>query len=231
MKKIMWIISIIPLVITSVVLQMMPDSVPMHYNISGEIDRWGSKYENFIFPIIIIAVTLFWQLLISYCEKKSANTAFDKEKVETALNAKILKIVGISTNVVFSIMQCFILYNAYIAAETNATYSHFDLVTVTCILMGVLFIVLGNFIPKSKRNSTVGFRVEWSMYNDITWMKSNRFCAVAFILVGLLTIVTTVFVNSITAVILMLGYLLVAVVITLIYSHKVYSAEVSKSNT
>ena len=45
----MWIISFIALAGTAIVLPYMPDSVPMHYDMSGNIDRWGSKYENMIF--------------------------------------------------------------------------------------------------------------------------------------------------------------------------------------
>ena len=59
MKKNMWILSIISIVLTAVALQFMPDLVPIHYNVAGEIDRWGSKYENFIFPILIIVFALF----------------------------------------------------------------------------------------------------------------------------------------------------------------------------
>ena len=43
---------------------LMNDIVPTHYNINGDIDRWGSKYENFIFPAIIIAFYLFWIIYI-----------------------------------------------------------------------------------------------------------------------------------------------------------------------
>ena len=50
MKRIMWAISVISLAGTAVVLQFMPEKVPMHYDLAGNIDRWGSKYENLIFP-------------------------------------------------------------------------------------------------------------------------------------------------------------------------------------
>lgn len=70
MKKKMWIVTIIPLIVTLVVLRFMPDSVPMHYDVMGEIDRWGSKYENLIFPIIIIAMTFFGKYLFRILKKK-----------------------------------------------------------------------------------------------------------------------------------------------------------------
>lgn len=51
MKKIMWIVAMIPVVVTSVVLQFMPDVIPMHHDLEGNTDRWGSKTESLIFPI------------------------------------------------------------------------------------------------------------------------------------------------------------------------------------
>lgn len=230
MKKIMWFISIIPLFITVIMLQFIPDLVPMHYDFSGKIDRWGSKYEELIFPLIILVMALFWQLFILYFERKARNTKLDKERAEAVSNAKVLKVVAISIAVMFGIMQGFSLYGAYIEANTNATHSYVDIGKVSCILLGVLFIVIGNFMPKTRKNRTVGVRVRWSMYNDITWMKSNRFGAVALIVAGLLTIVTAIFVNSMMAVLLLLGYLLAATAVTLIYAHKVYLVEISKEN-
>ena len=73
MKKIMWIVAMIPVVVTSVVLQFMPDIIPMHHDLEGNTDRWGSKTESFIFPVIILFITLFWHLLIYVFEKKSKN--------------------------------------------------------------------------------------------------------------------------------------------------------------
>lgn len=225
LKKAMWIISIIPLIITMVILRNMPDSVPMHYDMSGKIDRWGSKYENLIFPVLILLFTLFWHMLVLYFEKKARKTDVDKERAEAESNAVMLKIVAISMAVMFGVMQCFILYGAYIETKTNASHSAVDIGAVSCILSGVLFIVLGNFMPKAKLNSLVGFRVSWSMYNDTTWRKSNRFGAVALMAVGVLTIITALFADSTITVFLMLAYLLTVSAIMLVYAHKVYVEE------
>lgn len=68
-EKVMWIVAMIPVVVTSVVLQFMPDIIPMHHDLEGNTDRWGSKTESFIFPVIILFITLFWHLLIYVFEK------------------------------------------------------------------------------------------------------------------------------------------------------------------
>ena len=61
----MWIISFIALAGTAIVLQFMPDQVPMHYDAVGNIDRWESKYENLIFPVFILAMAAIGAVILA----------------------------------------------------------------------------------------------------------------------------------------------------------------------
>ena len=54
MRKALWILTALPIIATAFVLQFMPDRIPAHYDFSGEIDRWGSKYELRQHRIIIV---------------------------------------------------------------------------------------------------------------------------------------------------------------------------------
>lgn len=228
MKKIMWIVAIIPVVVTSVILQFMPEVIPMHYDMEGNADRWGSKTESLIFPVIILLTTLFWHLLINAFEKKSITTKTEKEQMEAKSSAKVLCIVGLSQAIMFGIMHYFILYSSWMQAETGGLQTTIDIAKVSCILLGIMFIVLGNFMTKAKRNSVVGLRTVWSMYNDDTWRKSNRFGAICIIVTGLLTIITTIYTSGNISTIFMLVYLLLATVVAVIYSKKVYDKEINK---
>lgn len=231
MKKLIWIVSFIPLIGTALVLLFMPDSVPMHYDSAGNIDRWGSKYENLIFPIIILAMTLLWALFIGYYEKKADRANDEKESAGARTNAKVIGIVGLSVTVMFTVMQGFILYEAYTGAVSNAERQTVDIGKVSCILLGIVLIVLGNFMTKTRINGVAGFRISWSMYNDNTWRKSNRFGAFAIMVAGVLTIITAVLMkNSFIATMVMLGYILIASVMTVIYSHRVYVRERESEN-
>lgn len=163
MKKIMWIVAMIPVVVTSVVLQFMPDIIPMHHDLEGNTDRWGSKTESFIFPVIILFITLFWHLLIYVFEKKSKNANTEKEQMEAKSSAKVLCVVGISQAIMFGIMHYFILYSSWIQANAGGEHAVIDIAKVSCILCGIIFIVLGNFMTKAKRNAVVGVRTVWSI--------------------------------------------------------------------
>lgn len=230
MKKLMWIVSFIPLIVTGIILQFIPDWIPMHYNLNGEVDRWGSKIEQLIFPIAIISITLFWQLMIHHFEKKIKTAKTEKEIAESTSNGKVLCIVGISQAVMFGVMHFFLFYGTCETANSGLDHATVDIAKISCILGGIVFMVLGNFMPKAKKNGAVGVRVAWSMYNGNTWRKSNRFGSIALILAGLLTIATTVFVDGNVSTIMMIIYLILASVVTVIYAKKVFEHEKSLEN-
>ena len=225
MKKIMWCAAMIPVIVTSIVLQFMPDKIPMHHDFAGNTDRWGSKTESFIFPIVIFFVTFFWHLMILAFEKKAGRAETEKEQMEAESNAKFLSVVGISQAVMFGIMHYFIMYSSYRQASLGSTKATVDIAKISCILCGILFIVLGNFMTKVKKNVVAGLRTTWSMYNDNTWRKSNRIGAICLIIAGVLTIVTTVFANGMVSTIFLLVYVLLAAIVAVWYSKKVYDQE------
>lgn len=229
MKKIMWAISFVSLIGTAAALQFMPESVPMHYDAVGNIDRWGSKYENLIFPIIILTMSFIWTLLIGYYEKKALTFTDEKESAAVKSNAKVISVVGMCMAAVFTVMQGFILYGAYDEAVSGASQWTVDIGKVSAILMGIIFIILGKFMTKTRINSAIGVRISWSMYNDNTWRKSNRFGAVAVMIAGILTIITAFLMkNSFGATMITLGYIILASIITVIYVHKVYKKEIAE---
>lgn len=229
MKKIMWAISIIALIGTAIVLQFLPETIPMHHDMAGNIDRWGTRYESLIFPVIILAMSLHWTLFINHYEKKAQKSTDEKEQAGAKTNAKVVGIVGVSMAAMFTIMQGFMLYGSYIGAISGAEKQTVDIGKVSVILMGVIFIVLGNFMTKTRTNGTVGVRISWSMYNDNTWRKSNRFGAVSIMIAGVLTIITAAIMkNSFGATMISLGYLCLATILTVCYARKVYKIEIAE---
>ena len=227
MKKIMWAVSFLSLIGTAIAIAFLPESVPMHYDMAGHIDRWGSRYEALIFPIIILLLSLLWTLLIGYFERKAQKAAEEKERAGAQSNANVLGIAGVSMAVMFTVMQAFMLYGAYNEAVAEAAIKTVDFGKVCTILMGIVLIVLGYFMTKTRRNHIVGVRIPWSMYNDTTWRKSNRFGAYALMIAGALTILIAVFMkNTVGAMMAMLALVVSAAVVTVIYAHKVYVQEI-----
>ena len=228
MKKAMWALSFITLIGTVVAVQFLPESVPMHMDFEGNIDRWGSRYENLIFPVIIIILALFWTLFINHYEKKAKKTDDEKAAAESMSNAKVMSVVGFSMAAMFTVMHAFMVYADFVASP-DMTKSPVDIGKVSVILMGILMIVLGNYMTKTRINSAVGFRISWSMYNENTWRKTNRFGAVLLMVAGLLSAVLGgVLESSIVSTFAALGLIIIVSIITVVYARKVYLEETGK---
>ena len=96
--------------------------------------------------------------------------------------------------------------------------------------MGVMMIVLGNYMPKTRNNPNVGFRFPWTRYNDVTWNKSNRFASYVLMIVGAISALCSLFVSGIIASLLSVGALLIALPIIMFYAYIVYRAERRKND-
>ena len=219
-NKLLWTLTMIPFVLTLIVLPALPEQLPMHYNLAGEIDRWGSRWEQLIFPLIIVGMSIFWQFMLSFYDKKIQKEGDSKAGQEAAANRKVLSFAAIGTTLLFTVLHIAFLIGAYNEAKTNATVSSIDINTIVGVMMGILLIAIGNYMPKTRRNPVIGFRTSKTMSSDENWAKANRFAGLVFVISGILTVGLSLLFGGIIAMSLFLGVLLVDVLICLIYSAK-----------
>ncbi len=248
----MWIAAAIPIVVTSFVIPVLPDTVVLHYNSAWKADGWGSKYMNWLFPALILVITGFWALMIRYYEKKAGDSAarelsritkaqrdegFDEEAEMTRImaenkdvldslaNAKILAIVALCMAIGFGIMHCALLYNQYSASEGASLMSAVSVGRISNIVLAVIIIITANYMPRASMNSSVGLRISWSMYNETTWNKSNRFAGKVLLVTGILMIITALVTKPLAGTICFLVLLFAAVIISVWYAHRIYIVE------
>ena len=222
-NKLLWILTAIPLLVTGLVLPAFPERVPMHYDIHGNIDRWGSKYEQLIFPILIVMFSVFWHFFCNHFHKKAEKLGDSKEGREAASNGKVIYFTAVGTTLMFTVMNCVFLISAYNEAKTAATVASIDINSIVGVLMGLLLIATGSFMPKTRINPVVGFRTKKTMSSEENWAKANRFAGKVFVISGLLIVALSLMFGGITAMSCFLGVLFADVVICLIYSAKLPS--------
>ena len=86
-------------------------------------------------------------------------------------------------------------------------------------------IVLGNILPKIEKNKTLGIRTKHSLYNEVTWFKTQRFGGYAICIYGFVLLITAVFFESLVCFIVLVSTLILTTLIVSIYSYKVYKIE------
>lgn len=211
-KTVYFILMFLPLLITLIALPFLPETIPAHYNFAGEIDRFGSKYETLIFPVVTIGMGLFmlWMAKIAAKQEESGNN-----------NEKIVFYTGMGISLWFTAMHLFSLYKAFSTAGSMGYSGEADINQFICVLFGIALVITGNFMPKLPNNSIIGLRTSWSMKNDITWKKCQLFSGISLIIIGVLTVAAGIFLDGYAAMCFALGLLIIDTVVCVIYSYKI----------
>lgn len=219
---------LITLVSTLVALPYLPSSVPMHFDINGAVDRYGSKYEMLLLPAVLVLLNVLAEfgLLRVRLNGRDPESRAVKSDGE---NAKITSITTTAISFVIMIMNFALIYIAHSSAE-NLGNLPFDFTGLSAVALGIVFVVMGNYMPKTRRNSLIGMRTVWSMYNDVTWQKSNRFAAYALVFAGIVTALSGLIFGGMLSLVVLLGSLVIVSVIITIYSYRVYRKEKNNEN-
>ena len=135
-------------------------------------------------------------------------------------NEKICIVAGIFSLLIFNVMTGYFLYTDFNKVENLSTVP-VDLSQLIFILLGIFMIVFGNIMPKIRMNSAMGLRTKWSMKNEITWKKSQRFGGISFMVVGLLIILICCFTKGFACSLWSIGILILSLPIDIYYTYKV----------
>lgn len=218
MKKlysVLYAVLLICVIGTVVFLILSPDRIPVHFNLAGDVDRIGSKYENLVWPGFAIGLGAFFLLMARSARKKG-------EKA----NEKILMITGICTLIFFTLLGFYFMLKALrYDPEAALKVSYDDINRFVSIGIGALLVVLGNIMPKMRRNALFGLRTKWSMANDNVWQKSQRFGGIASVIAGFIMIILALFIPGIWNVVMMFIVLAIWLVLCIIASRRYYTAD------
>lgn len=207
------VLSLLPAVCTAVaVFLIMPDTVAAHFGINGTPDRYGSKYEAFILPAITLVLTALYFLIRKFIYRSSTDDNSRTEK-----NLDILDTVITVILILLNVVNIFILI-IMTKPEVMKNKENMIFVIISSVI-GVLFILLGNILPKTKPNSFVGVRLSWCMDSDEHWHITNRNCGIAMVLSGICTMIAGLIVRNGTYIIYMILSLIVFLTVATIYSY------------
>lgn len=203
---------IIMFLVSLILIKLMNDKIPMHYDIEGNITRYGSKWEFLIIPSISIIFLLIFGLIRFKQIKKQA------------LNIKTLIIFQYLH---FSI-QIVILISVIWIGLANAN----DLINnIIPFLTGITFsfyIALNIFtlpIINKKQNELFGFRTYFTLSNPIAWKKVNQFQSISALSVSIISYII-VLISFSDWNIYLLAIVIISIIPTLIY-HEILKKKLS----
>lgn len=183
LHRLLRLLTVLPILISVVVLPLLPEQIPAHYNLAGEIDRWGSRLEILILPLFCLISGLLWE------------KALPKLLTDDPRNHKPMLVGGCCMQGAFLGIFLAMLVSSLSQAEMTAEPGK-PVSKIIGVVLGLSLIPLGNILPKSKRNGVFGLRTRWSMANDTCWNLCQRAGGASLALTGILLIISSLLISS-----------------------------------
>lgn len=168
------IVMLLPVLAGLILWNQLPEKMPTHWNAAGEVDGWSSKaFAIFGLPLIMVAAQ--W-----LCMLGTAADPKRKNHPEKVLHL-VLWIIPVLSVVLHAV--------TYATALGHSV----PIEVVMPILIGLIFTIIGNYMPKCKQNYTIGIKIPWTLDNEENWNKTHRFAGFLWTICGLLIMLTGFF--------------------------------------
>ena len=199
------LLTLLPIPVGLLLWSRFPETMTVHWGITGQADGYASP--NFVvFGLPLLMLAFHWLCVFS--------TARDKGN--QGRNQKMFRLV-LWILPIISNLSLLGLYAFALDIE-------FSPVAWTVVPIGLLFAVMGNYMPKTRMNSTMGIKVPWAYSSEENWNATHRFAGKVWVIGGIL-IALSAFLPTALSVTVMVTAMVVLCVIPIVYSYRFYKRE------
>lgn len=164
------IVTLIPLVLGLILWSRLPDTMATHFGFDGEANGWSSK------AAAVVGIPLFILIMHWICVFAVANDPKNQK-----IGKKIVSLVFWICPAC-SMICCLAVYSYSLGWNINVT----DWIM---FLLGAIFVLIGNYLPKCRQNYTVGIKLPWTLEDEENWNHTHRLAGKLWIIGGLVMIV------------------------------------------
>ena len=210
----------VPFCAAALLWDKLPDRFPVHWNARGEVNGYAGKSFGIIMPAVLnLGLALLLAALPRLDPKMNRHDAETKISVGRIFKLMRLVLTGFLSAVILAICA-------------NALQHHFDMNRFILGAVGLLFLVLGNFMGKLRPNYIMGIRTPWTLESRTVWLKTHRLAGFLMVAGGVILLVMAFLMPGQSGI--LFGVLPVSLLVALIpsaYSYFIYRDEIKNTNS
>jgi len=198
------IVILLPIIIGLILWDQLPDTIATHFDANNEPNGWSSKpFAVFGMPVFLLAMHLICIFA----------TAADPKMKEKGIQSKIFNMILW----IIPLISVLMLSMTYIYSMGVAV----DVGTIVICFMSVVFIIIGNYLPKCQQSYTIGIKIPWTLESEENWHKTHRFAGFLWMVCGAVCLLCA-FIRIYWILIVVFA---VMVLLPMIYSYCIYRKE------
>lgn len=199
----LFLLMAVPFAYLGAIWNDLPERVPLHWNIEGEADRWGSRSELWLIPFLTVVVYVMF-LLVPLIDPKKRISEMGSKYTQL----KLLMVGAMSA------LAVVILHMAQSGDSAAAT--------PMLVVIGLLIAVLGNYMKTVRPNYFIGIRTPWTLESPEVWNKTHLMAGKLWLSGGLLIIVLALLLEGYAQFVSVLVLGLTIGLIPVVYSFLLY---------
>ncbi len=165
---------LVPILIGLYFWDKLPDQVPTHFGPDGQADSYSPKaFAVYGLPLIMLGGHLFGACLTALDPKR--------QSISDGIYHLILWMIPC-----LSFFICFVTIGTALDIDINVT-------NISMILLGVLFVIIGNILPKCRQNYTIGIKLPWTLDDVNNWNRTHRFSGYLYMICGVIIAISGLF--------------------------------------
>ncbi len=194
------IVCLIPIIAGILLYDKLPNEIVTHWDAQGNPNGWSSKFVGAIlFPGILVIINILYPFLLKI-DPVHKNQS-DKVK-----------------NIVHWIIPLISLFASSITLAA-ALGADVKIELYAPLLMGFIFTILGNYLPKMKQSYTMGIKIPWTLHDEENWNKTHRMAGFLWVICGILMIITAFSPIPFEC---FFGIITIAIAVPIVYSFMIY---------
>ena len=199
--------TLIPVFIGLILWNKLPDTVPSHFGVNGEADAYSSKVFMVFIPSLIMLCANIFCFVVTMADKKNK-----------AQNPKVVKLILCIMPILSILVNSFVYFSIF-----DITFGVSSLVF---LILGITFILMGNYMPKVKQNFTIGIKIKWTLFSEENWNKTHRFAGKIWVIVGIFSVISIFLPKSVAPYTVFL--FVIAALIPMFYSYLYYKKQIKE---
>jgi uncharacterized membrane protein len=197
------VVWLLPAVFLWIIFPALPQTVPVHYGLNGTVDRYGSRAEFLIGPLILIGVSALVYLLLKFLP------AIDPKK-QIKYGQSTFQKLALGLVVFLAVLNIGIIY--------ATVHRGFQIDKLLFPVIGLLFAFLGNMMNSIKPNYFAGIRTPWTLESEDNWRATHRLAGKIWFVGGIVLAIAMLILPPAAGTIIFTSCVLVMALIPVVYS-------------
>lgn len=183
--------------------------IPVHWGANGQPDRYAGRDEAGLMLLVLPAITLITGLILACAP------SLDPRKANLEVGRRAYLVTWVSVMVLLTLVHGGVARMMTAGPEASSG----EFVRWIIAACGLLFVVIGNYMPKTRSSFIFGIRTPWTLSSDAAWEKTHRFAGPLFMLAGALGIAGAFLMSGIWLALQLTALIMAAALISIIYSY------------